>query len=572
VIVALTVAVLAIAGVIVVRWGWGNRPESASLSHPTFTQLTDQPGREVYPSLSPDGKLFVYASPTSGNWDIYLQRVGGSNPINLTQKSSRDETNPVFSPDGEQIVFVSDREGGGIFLMGATGESVRRLIDSGYDPAWSPDGKEIVMSTELIDGSSRGSGIGQLWAVNIATGQNRLIANGGTDAVQPHWSPHGHRIAYWGLRTGGQRDIWTIPAGGGEPVAVTNDLFVDWNPVWSPDGKFLYFISDRSGNMNVWRVPTEEQTGEALGPPEAVTTPSPNSMYISFSRDARHIAYVQVTSRISIMKASFDPVTGTVVGQPTWITQGTKRAHDPVVSPDGEWVAFQSVEGNQEDIFVIRQDGTDRRQLTDDLYKDRAPRWSPDGRRIVFYSDRSGHYELWTMNLDGSALQQLTHASGPAVTRPVWSPDGTQIAYHQEGGPFIMDLGKPWKEQVLQAVPPISGSQSSITVWSWSPDGRALAGWQEGKDVGIFLYWLALGQYEQISQFGGWPVWMSDHRRLLFTDYGKLYVVDSRSKRVREIFSLAAHTIGRCALSGDDRLLCLNVAEEGSDIWLMELK
>src|SRR6266581_4867882 len=100
----------------------------------TFTQLTDQSGPEYFPSLSPDGKSFVYASHAAGNWDIYLQRVGGKNPINLTKDSSADDTQPAFSPDGERIAFRSEREGGGIFLIGATGESVKRLTDSGYNP------------------------------------------------------------------------------------------------------------------------------------------------------------------------------------------------------------------------------------------------------------------------------------------------------------------------------------------------------------------------------------------------------------------------------------------------------
>ena len=70
----------------------------------------------------------------------------------------------------------------------------------------------------------------------------------------------------------GQRDIWTIRADGTGPVAVTADAPLDWNPVWSPDGNYLYFSSDRSGSRNLWRVPIDEDTGETLNEPETVTS------------------------------------------------------------------------------------------------------------------------------------------------------------------------------------------------------------------------------------------------------------------------------------------------------------
>ncbi len=203
----------------------------------TFTQLTRESGWEFFPTLSPDGKFVVYTGRAAGNWDVYLLRVGGERAMNLTQDCPADDTQPVFSPDGERIAFRSDRDGGGIFLMGATGESVRRLTDFGYNPAWSPDGREIVCATEGIeDAPDSRFTISQLWVVDTITGVERHLVTE-KDAVQPHWSPKGHRIAFWGANgQTKQRDIWTLPAGGGEAASVTNDEAVDWNPVWSPDG------------------------------------------------------------------------------------------------------------------------------------------------------------------------------------------------------------------------------------------------------------------------------------------------------------------------------------------------
>ena len=100
----------------------------------TFSALTSAPGLELFPSLSPDGRFVAFASRASGRWSISLQRVEGQRPINLTADSGAEDVQPAFSPDGDSIAFRSSRDGGGLFLMGATGEFKRRLTELRMEP------------------------------------------------------------------------------------------------------------------------------------------------------------------------------------------------------------------------------------------------------------------------------------------------------------------------------------------------------------------------------------------------------------------------------------------------------
>ena len=118
--------------------GSGSRGGSGRAAPLSFQQVTEHRAQERQAQLGPGGSNFAFVGDAAGSPDIYLQRVGGRNPVNLTPDSPEADTAPAFSPDGERIAFRSERDGGGIFVMGSTGESVKRLTDFGYDPAWSP--------------------------------------------------------------------------------------------------------------------------------------------------------------------------------------------------------------------------------------------------------------------------------------------------------------------------------------------------------------------------------------------------------------------------------------------------
>jgi eukaryotic-like serine/threonine-protein kinase len=279
---------------------------------------------------------------------------------------------------------------------------------------------------------------------------------------------------------------------------------------------------------------------------------------------------------VNLQKAGFDPVREAIVGQPQWITQGSRQARNPQLSPDGEWLVFMEGGGKQEDIFVMKTDGTGLQQLTNDVYKDRYPRWSPDGRRIAFHSNRGGKFDIWSLNPDGSGLERLTYAVAPAVYFPVWSPDGKRLAYTlPDVGSFVMEVGKPWKEQSLKPVVASPEPGALFHVWSWSPDGRKLAGElrkADGAADGIGVYSFESGKLERLTGFGVRPVWLGDSRRLLFDSQGKIYLTGAEGKP-REILSVAPlSTDGPTTLSRDDRLMLFGVVSTESDIWLATLE
>jgi serine/threonine protein kinase len=205
---------LIVAGVVIAIAGsaifWRARQAEnlrPALSRAEFSQLTSQPGVEWFPSLSPDGRWLVYAGTGARGHQIYLQSVSGQNPLDLSKDATVDDDQPAFSPDGEHIAFRSSREGGGIFVMGRTGEAARRVTHMGFKPSWSPDGTQLAFTTENVELDPQNSETqSELWAVTVSTGETRRLNEG--DAVLASWSPHNHRIAYthrWHSHTGDQR-------------------------------------------------------------------------------------------------------------------------------------------------------------------------------------------------------------------------------------------------------------------------------------------------------------------------------------------------------------------------------
>lgn len=579
------VGAAAVAAILLFRQDRGG--EGAQSPQVSLTRFTDLPGYQGEPSLSSDGKMVAYVNlgghrARIDQADIYLRRVGGGNAINLTADSPVDDSEPAFSPDGNFIAFRSERDGGGLYVMGATGESPRRITDFGHYPSWSPDGAGLLFSTEPVKTPTLGPNKSQIWTVDLESGATRLVLE--EPAAHPVWSPRGLRIAYWAVR-GGRRDLWTILPDGSDPQAVTDDDATDWRPLWTADGAYLYFVSDRGGVDNIWRIPIDEPSGRPRGAPEPITAGTSTIGSYSLSQDGRLIACEVTAMEARLLKVGFDPRTVTLQGDPVPVMSSLAAA--PELSPDGEWITYMTMFA-QEDIFVVRSDGTGVRRLTDDPFRDRAPTWSPAGDRIAFFSNRSGKYEVWTIRPDGSGLRQETDRPDHDLLAPIWSPDGSKIACgDRAGAAFIVDLAgdpqRPKGVESMTALPPFGNEGERFLPSAWSPDGRRIAGMVRdgrGNDIGISTFFLESRRHTPLIRIPGnvdmnsIARWLPDNRRLLYNRDGRLFALDIDKGNEREVPTPPIPEAGFRAyfLSRDGRTLLEVNATSNWDIWLIELQ
>ena len=565
----------------------------------TYRQLTSAEGMETFPTLAPDGKSFAYVSSQAGNRDIYVQRVDGRVSLNITADSPDDDTEPAFSPDGSKIAFRSEREGGGIYVMGASGDSPLRLTDFGHNPAWSPDGTQLVFATEEVELIPIRGPNSELWIVDVRSGARRPLVQKGkggadfgrdSDSVQPSWSPHGKRIAFWGTSSvSDQYDIWTIDPTAPEPkktaVRVTSDTALHWSPVWSADGTYLYYGSDRDGTMNLWRVAMDEDSGTPRGVPEPVALPAAFAGNFDFARSGE-LAYVAVASSYRVLAIPFDADAATI-GPPRHFLGGSQEILSFHPSPDGKTIAYTVDTGTQEDIFVASVDGMRIRQLTNDPAIDRAIHFTPDGKALYFSSNRDGKaYRIWSIRADGSGVTSVTSdhdvksIGARNLFQPVISPDGrTLIAQTDRDTSVLVHLDRPPGRRV-EPLPVF------LPTPRWSPDGQfivarnrrprtAKRGKSDDFPGAIVLYSLQTGRAEKLSDSGVSPHWTPDGKKVVYFEPRDIRILDlaSRALKIVPYAPVAGGQVDLrgCRLSRDAKTLYMRQTVQQGDIWMARL-
>lgn len=545
---AVVLAVVAIALLVAAQ----PRGKTSSIQGFVASRLTGAPSTAVFPSISPDGTHVAYSVARSGRLHLVVHTGTDMSPRELGQEGRH----PAWSPDGRELAFRSDRDGGGLFVLTLATGDVRRVARHGYLPSWSPQGHRLAFSTsEFTRVEERPTTNSQLWTLDLTSGVEHQVALDGPalDAIQPAWSPDGERLAFWSVDRGGRRRVWTVSSTGGAPVAVTGGTALDWNPAWAPDG-WLHWASDRGGAMNGWRARVDTATGRVATAAEPVELPAAYAGFFSYSRDGV-VAYAVRQPLSSIWRIDLEAGTA-----PVRLTPPALRVRHPSVSPDGQWiVAFE--QERFENLVVFRSDGSGLRKLTTGDARDRGPSWSPDGQRIAFGSNRGGDYQMWVVQPDGRELKLLvSHATG--TFSPIWSPDGTRLAWFTRG--FVPFVSGPDGQRELARPAPNEGFRPT----DWSGDQIVgLVRTPDGGRLATAVYTLTTGRYSRLNVSCDWARFIPGTRQLICAEGRRLSRVDPGTGATAEIVTLPLDISDQFDISPDGKTIYASLAEDQGEIW-----
>jgi Tol biopolymer transport system component len=563
------------------------------LSVGRITHLTTEPGLELDPAISPDGRTIAYAAGVPGQLRVYVRQLAGSQIVPLLDEHFMQAHRwPQWSPDGTRIVFHTGRPlrrsltgDDTIYDAPALGGTARRLIESvagnvSQTPSFSPDGTQIVFTAS--DG---------IYVLGLQGAPRRLAAE--RDLHSPHWSPDGRMIAYVhggagfsfaeeSLANTETSSLHVLMTDSGRTKQITTSAWLDTNPVWLPDSRTLLFVSNRAGSRDIYSMRLTSG-GEPDGEPQRLTS-GVNAHGISVSSDGKLLAYSAYMPSANIWSIEI-PARGVVsVLQARQITFGNEKIEKLAVSRDGQWLAYDSDRNGNADIWKVPTAGGTPAQLTRGPNHKFINDWSPDGREIVFHSIVGNQRDVFVVSADGTRTEQVT-ASPQDEQHAGWGPDGNSL---------VFDITPPAGEDQWQAFTvtrsrpgALWGTPRQLTKHGssdpkWSPDGRLIAFSSAGKlrviapdGTGERVLVQATSANEPEPEY---PIWSPDSRTIYYKAYDRdrnssiwSVPVTGGPPRLLVRFDDPSRRSLRREFATDGRRFFFTIAHDESDIWTMEL-
>jgi len=531
--------------------------------------FANSPSVETDPAFSPDGNQVAYSSNgvDQKDYHIYVKLIGAGVPLRLTQNPG-NRFSPVWSPDGRMVAFrqISGKESG-IYKIPALGGVGQRLlaIDSanmGVGLDWSPDGGFLVYS--YGDSAKTLNGIFMLSLSNLEKRQITFPQNGTWGDSHCKISPNGKWIAFLRQISWETSDILIVPFSGGSEKRITSDNQGIADLAWSQDGTEIIFSSNRGGSYSLWRVPFKG------GELKSVATGVEGAGMISVSRKGQRLAYTKGGGRVKIWKGEMPKTEGDIAITSMLIAGNQNDAYGQF-SHDGRKIAFSSDASGSGEIWMCDSDGSNSIQLTN--FGAGTNSWSPDNRYLAFNSVLQGNRDIFIMNKEGGQLRRMTTESSDEHG-PTWSRDGRWIYFtsNRSGG---------WGTWKL----PVSGgeaiqvSKEGGFIHYESKDGRWLY-YRDSITLKGIIWKLSLenGQKQLVlNDVGSGSNWVLAEDGIYYTkgssDSFGSYILffNFASNSTKKIAMLKQKNIGGLDISPDRGSFLISAWESGgSDIYLLE--
>jgi Tol biopolymer transport system component/DNA-binding winged helix-turn-helix (wHTH) protein len=467
-------------------------------------QLTSSAALDAFPAWAPDGRTIAYASDRGASFEIFLREMtAGGERLALTTDGQHN-VQPAWSPDGSQIAYHSLGRGG-IWVVPRAGGAPRQLSAFGSRPAWSPDGTRLAFQsapyTEPSASAFETFGPSSLWIVDASGGQARRVTDGwrpeGSHS-RPTWFPDGRRLFFASQRLD-TTAFWVVDLDSGALTKVLEAGARALDATLAPDGRSALYVR-LDDHFDLWKLPLTSQ-GTAAGAPQLLLPPSELDLrHVAVHPSGRQIAYVAMAT-VSGLRSLPLHRDGVPAGPSVRIAEDAVRsARRPSFSPDARVIAFERQSaGGPPHLWLLDLVKGSVAPLTRGAQDARDPVWSRDGTQVFFESGDDERRVLQSVDpRDGRTRIVATLAgNGHVLLRPRVSPDGTRLAYTRSAEGQL----EVWVRTLPgQADTRVARLGDGVAFPVWSPDGSALAVdvWRDGH-AQVHVVDLASGRATQVS-------------------------------------------------------------------------